>query len=83
MFDEILLPVLARVNRGPEIPHFGYLMCLTKRAERCIYIIGFFPYRTIVDSTGKLDRIPAREWCACRMSRFIQYKNAEPGKKIF
>jgi hypothetical protein len=83
VFNELLLTVLARVDRGPEIPHFGCLECGTKRAERRIHIIGFFPYRAIVDSMGKLDRIPAMERCASRMSRFIHYNHAEPGKEVF
>jgi hypothetical protein len=83
VFNELLLPVLDRADRRPEIPNFGSLECRTKRAERCIHIIGFFPYRAIVDSSRKLDRLPARERCACRMSRFIQYKHAEPGKEVF
>ena len=32
MFDELLLPVLARIDRGPEIPDFGCLECRTERA---------------------------------------------------
>jgi hypothetical protein len=83
VFNELLLPVLAWFDRGPEIPNFGCLECRTKRAERCIHIIDFFPYRAIVDSIHKLDRIPARERCTYRMSWFIQYKHAEPGKEVF
>ena len=58
MFDELLLPVFARVNWGPEIPNFGCLECKTERAQRCIHIIGFFPYRAIIDSTGKTESPP-------------------------
>jgi hypothetical protein len=83
VFNEFLFPVLARFDRGPEIPNFKCLECWTKRAERCINIISFFPNGAIVDSTGKLDRIPARERCAYRMPRFKQYKHAEAGKEVF
>jgi hypothetical protein len=68
---------------GAWILHFGCLESGTKRAERRIHIIGFFPYRAIVDSIGKLDRISAMERCASRMSQFIHYKHAEPGKEVF
>jgi hypothetical protein len=69
--------------RGPEIPDFRSLECRTKRAERCIHIIGFFPYRAIVDPTDELDRVTSRKWCSCRMSWFIHHKHTEPGKEIF
>ena len=83
VFNELLLPVLARVDWGSEIPNIRSLECRTERAERSIHIICFFPYRAIVDTTGKLDRIPARERSAYRVSRFIQYNHAEPGKEVF
>lgn len=83
VFDELLLLVLARVDRGPEIANFRSLECRAKRAECCINIIGFFPYRTIVDSPNKLDSISPGEWCACRVSWFMEYKHTEPGKEIF
>ena len=83
MFDELLLPVFVRVNRGFEIANFWCLECRTKRAQRCIYIIGLFSYRTIIDSPGKLDRIPSWERCSNCMSRFIHNKHAESGKEVF
>jgi len=58
VFNELLLTVLARADWGPEIPHFGCLECGTKRVERRIHIIGFFPYRAIVDSMGKTESPP-------------------------
>ena len=82
MFDEILLPVLARVNRGPEIPHFGCLECGTKRAERRIHIIGFFPYRAIVDSIGKTESPPGNgvpAGCSGSFSTSIQ----NPARRYF
>ena len=83
MFDELLLPEFARVNGGSEIANFWCLECRTERAQRCIHIIGLFPYWTIIDSTGKLYRISAWERGSNRMSRFIQNEHAEPGQEVF
>jgi len=71
VFNELLFSVLAWVNWGFEIANFRCLACRTKRVQRCIHIIGLFPYRIIVDSMGKLDRIPARERCSPRSPRFF------------
>jgi hypothetical protein len=83
VFNKLLFSVFACIYRWPEISDFGGLECRTIRAERCIDIAGFFPYRAIVDPTDTLDRIPTRKRCSNRMSRFIHYYHAESGKEIF
>jgi len=83
VFDELLLKVLARVDRRPEIPHFGCLECGTKRAERRIHIIGFFPYRAIVDSRGKLDRIPARNGVPAGCPGSFTTSMKDPARRYF
>ena len=60
--DEFLFPVLAGIDRGPEIPDLRCLEGRTKRAEGSINIVCLFPDRAIIDPIDNRYFITAGKW---------------------
>jgi hypothetical protein len=55
VFNKLLLLMLARVYRRPEISDLRCLKGRAKRAECCIHIICFLADRAVVNPIGYLD----------------------------
>ena len=81
--DEFLFPVLAGIDRGPEIPDLGGLEGRTERAEGSIDIICLCPYRAIINTLDNLNFVPAGKWHSNGMTRQSLDEHAEPGKQEF
>jgi hypothetical protein len=83
VFDELLLPVLARIQRRPEIPDLWSLEGRTEGAECRINVIRLLTHRAVVDTPDALHLISTGKGSADSMSRFVEYNHTEPGKEEF
>ena len=81
--DELLFPVLAGIERGPEIPYLGCLEGRTERAEGSINIVCLCPDRAITDTFDDRYCITAGKWHPDRMARQTLDEHAERGKQEF
>jgi len=83
MPDELLLPVLAPIHRGFEVPDLRALACGAERAECGIDIVCFLPHRAIVNPVNVLDHVASGKRGADRVARFVLHKHAETGNQEF
>jgi hypothetical protein len=83
MFDELLLPVLTRIQGRPEIPDLRSLEGGAERAECRLDIVCLISYRAVINTVNTFHLIATRKRCTNRMSRFAEDKHAETGEKEF
>src|SRR5512137_1333754 len=81
--DELLFPVLAGIERGPEIPDLRCLEGRTERAEGGINIVCLCPDRAITDTFDDRYCITPGKWHPDRVARQSLDKHAERGKQEF
>ena len=83
VFYKLLLPVLTRVQRRPEIPDLQSLKGGAERAERFIHITRSLPNRAVINAFNTFHLIATGKRCPDRMSRLIEDKHTEPGEQEF
>src|SRR5512136_948105 len=80
--QELLLPVLARVNRGSEVPDGRGLDRRAERAEGAADVICLLPDRAIVHPVMKLHGIAAGERRAHGMGGLPEDEHREAGQEV-